>query len=156
MARRRALRAIALFEALKGGVALLAGLGLLSLLHHDLHHLATTLIGHVGLDPGGRYPALLLHYVDVLGDANRRTLVLTIAAYVAVRGAEAWGLWRERSWGEWLGALSGTLYVPFELRHLLHRPGIGGALVLVFNLAIVAFLGWQLWSERRSRAAAAA
>ena len=151
-AKRRALRVIAVFEAVKGGLALCAALGLFSLLHHDLHHLASALISHVGLDPGGRYPTLLLHAVDVLKDANLRSLVAVAAAYVSVRLAEAWGLWHGRSWGEWLGALSGALYLPFELQHLLHRPGVINAAVLLLNAGVVAFLGWQLWRERGSAA----
>ena len=151
--KNRALRAIAAFEALKGLLALGAMLGLLGLLHHDLHQLAVDLIGHIGLDPDGRYPTLLLHYVDLLQDTNLRTLVLAALAYVAVRWAEAWGLWRGRSWGEWLGALSGALYVPFELRHLLHKPGITSAAVLLLNVAVVLFLAWELWRERQASAA---
>ena len=146
--KRRALRVIATFEAFKGLLALAATLGLLGLLQRDLHHLAATLIGHVGLDPGGRYPTLLQHYVDLLYDANLRTLLLGAGLYVVVRLAEAWGLWFGHSWGEWLGALSGALYVPFELRHLLHAPGVAGAGVLALNLALVAFLGWELWREK--------
>jgi uncharacterized membrane protein (DUF2068 family) len=149
----RALRTIALFEAVKGIVALVAGLGLLELLHHDIRHIAETLIGRIGLDPGAHYPAALLNYVDLLKDANLRSLMLVVAAYVAVRLAEAWGLWHDRAWGEWLGALSGALYVPFELRHWLHRPGLFNTLVVLLNVAVVAFLGWQLWRRRGTRTA---
>jgi uncharacterized membrane protein (DUF2068 family) len=42
--------------------------------------------------------------------------------YIVVRMLEAYGLWNERAWGEWLGALSGGLYIPFEIGHLVHRP----------------------------------
>lgn len=143
-AARRALRAIAVFELIKGVAALAAALGLLSLLHHDLHALALALIGRVGLAPGAHYPALLLHEVDLLRDANVRVLLLAVAAYVTVRLAEAYGLWTQRRWGAWLGALSGALYVPFELRHLLHRPALAGAAVLAANLTVVGFLVWRL------------
>ena len=68
-----------------------------------------------------------------------------------MRWAEAWGLWQGHSWGEWLGALSGALYVPFELRHLLHRPTWLNAAVLMLNVAVVAFLAWELWRERRAQ-----
>lgn len=139
-----ALRAIAGFEALKGVVALAAVLGFLSLLHQDLHHIAASLIGHVGLDPGARYPAIILKDIDQLLSANRRTLLLTVAAYVFVRLLEAYGLWNERRWGEWLGALSGALYVPFEIRHLIHSPSIATAAVVVINMAVVGYLAWQL------------
>ncbi len=148
--RRRALRAIAAFETLKGVTALTAGVGLLGLLHHDLHRLAAALIGHIGLDPGSHYPALFLRDVDVLRDANLRSLMLACAGYVLARGLEAYGLWNDRVWGPWLGALSGLLYVPFELRHVVLRPSVFGALVVAINLAIVAFLARQVWRDRRA------
>ncbi len=141
---RSTLRGIALFEALKGFVALLSGLGLISLLHRDLHQLALELIGHFGLDPAQHFPAQLLRYVDVLNGTPLGTLELLLASYVAVRLTEAYGLWRERAWGEWLGALSGGLYIPFELRHLWHEPAFINAGVLLLNLAMVVFLAAQL------------
>jgi uncharacterized membrane protein (DUF2068 family) len=149
IATGRALRAIASFEALKGGVALAAGLGLLSLLHQDLHRIAVSLIGHVGLDPGAHYPAMVLREVDQLRDARLSSLLLAVGAYALVRLTEAYGLWHGRSWGEWLGALSGALYVPFEVRHLMHRPTALAAAVLAVNLAVVGFLAWQLWRQRQ-------
>lgn len=138
------LRAIAGFEALKGVVALAAVLGFLSLLHQDLHRIAASLIGHVGLDPGAHYPAILLKDIDQFLSADRRTLLLTVSAYVIVRFLEAYGLWNERRWGEWLAALSGGLYVPFEVRHLIHSLSIATAAVVVVNMAVVGYLAWQL------------
>lgn len=144
----RALRAIAAFEALKGTLALAASLGFLGLWHHDLHRLAASLIGHVGLSPGDRYPALLLRDIDQLLGADLRALVAAAFAYVTVRFVEAYGLWKQRPWGEWLGALSGALYVPFELRHFLHAPTATTALVIVANVAVVTYLGRRLWRRR--------
>jgi uncharacterized membrane protein (DUF2068 family) len=149
VARTRALRAIAAYEAVKGVVALAASLGFLSLLHRDLHQIAASLIGHVGLNPGAHYPAMVLRDVDQLVGANLRPLMLAACVYVVVRLLEAYGLWNERVWGEWLGAVSGAMYVPFELRHLIHRPTLATAVVIALNLALVGFLGWQLWSRRR-------
>jgi uncharacterized membrane protein (DUF2068 family) len=148
-ASRRALRTIAAFEALKGGLAVGAGLGLLGLLHRDIHPLATSLIGHIGLDPGAHYPALFLHDVDLLRDVNLRTLLAALTAYAVIRCAEAWGLWAGRPWGAWLGALSGALYVPFELRHFWHRPTWLAAAVIGVNVLVVAFLARQLWNQQR-------
>jgi uncharacterized membrane protein (DUF2068 family) len=156
LARRRALRSIALFEALKGAIALAASLGLLSLLDHDLHHLAEALIGYFGLNPGDHYPSVLLHYADIVADANRRSLLLLAAGYILLRFVEAYGLWHERSWGEWLAALAGALYVPFELRHLYYRPNLASVLVLATNVAVVAFLVFQLRRNRQGAAVSSA
>ncbi|MFD1836792.1 DUF2127 domain-containing protein [Paracidovorax cattleyae] len=143
-AGRRALRTIATLEAVKGVVALMAGLGLLGLLHHDLHHAAVSLIGHVGLNPGERYPEMLLSRLDLLAQQDFQWLILAVAAYAALRFAEAWGLWKGRAWGEALGALSGGLYIPFEVWHWLHRPSLAATVVIAFNAAVVGYLAWRL------------
>jgi uncharacterized membrane protein (DUF2068 family) len=148
VARRRALRAIAVFEAIKGVAALAALVGVLDLMHHDVRHLAIELIGRFGLNPDARYPSILLHYADLLPGANVRSLVLLALGYILVRLLEAYGLWNDRAWGEWLGALSGGLYVPFEIGHLMHRPSVINAVVLAGNVFVVGFLALQLWRRR--------
>ncbi len=149
-AAQNALRTIAAFEAFKGMLALIASLGFLSLLHHDLHHLVAALIGHIGLNPGDHYPAMVLGSVDQLLATPHRTLLLLAGAYVLLRWLEAYGLWNTRPWGEWLGALSGALYIPFELRHFVHQPSWLNAAVVLLNLLVVGFLGWRLRQRRRA------
>ncbi|MES2512111.1 MAG: DUF2127 domain-containing protein [Pseudomonadota bacterium] len=147
-ARRRALHAIALFEAIKGVVALAAGLGVLGLLHYDVRRLALALLWRFHLDPEMHYPELLLHYADLLNGINLRTLAPVAIAYIAVRWLEAYGLWKEKAWAEWLAALSGALYIPLEVAHLLHRPGLINAAVLLANIGVVGFMAFQLWRRK--------
>lgn len=150
-AHRRALHAIAFFEAVKGLAALAAGIGLLGLLHHDIHHLAVALLWRFHLDPALPYPAILLHYADLLSAIDLRTLAPIALAYIGVRFAEAWGLWRGKTWAEWLGALSGALYIPLEVAHLVHRTSLINAAVLLANVLIVGFLALQLWHRLRPK-----
>jgi len=145
-----ALKSIAIFEALKGFAALLGLLGLLSLLHHDLHRLALELIGHVGLSPEARYPAVLIGWVDKINATPIHTLVLLGGTYIAVRWLEAWGLWQDKAWGEWLGALSSGLYIPLEVQHLLAHRHWQGALVLLLNIVVVAVLLRRLQLRRKA------
>jgi uncharacterized membrane protein (DUF2068 family) len=150
VAKRRTLRAIAVFEAIKGIAALAASIGVLDLMHRDVRHLAIELIGRFGLSPDARYPSILLHYADLLPDANVRSLVFLAFGYILVRLLEAYGLWNDRAWGEWLGALSGGLYIPFETGHLMHRPSIINAVVLAGNVFVVSFLVFQLWRRGKN------
>lgn len=145
---RGALRVIAVFEATKGVAALASTIGLLALLHHDLHHLALELVGHFGLNPSEHFPALLLACVDQVNGTPLRSVVLLGSAYVMIRAVEAYGLWFDRSWGEWVAALSGALYVPFEIQHLLHHTTVISALVLLFNLGVVGFMLRRLYERR--------
>jgi uncharacterized membrane protein (DUF2068 family) len=149
-ANRRALHGIAMFEAFKGLAVLAGSFGLLSLLHHDVRRLAHELVAHLGMNPEGRYPVVLLHYADILASTDLRLLVTVAIGYAVMRLIEAYGLWKDLAWGEWVGALSGGLYIPFEIRHFFHQPSVIGALVFIANGFIVGFLVFQLHRRRRS------
>jgi len=151
-AARRAIRAIAAVEAAKGLVVLLAASGLLGLVHKDLHELAVRLVEHSHLNPASKYPQIFLDAVSHLQQSNLIWLALGAAGYAALRFVEAWGLYRERAWAEWLAALSGAVYLPLELAKLAHKfSGLGLALLLV-NVAVVAVMVWALLQRRRARA----
>jgi uncharacterized membrane protein (DUF2068 family) len=143
-ATRRALHAIAAFEAVKGLAVLAAMVGALDLMRRDVRHLAMDLIGHFGLDPDARYPSMLLHYAELLPQADVRALVPIAIAYILVRLFEAYGLWNDKAWAEWLAALSGGLYIPFEVGHLAHRLSAISGLVLAANILVVGFMVVQL------------
>lgn len=147
--KNTALHAIALFEAVKGAAALLASVGLLSLAHRDVRHLAYALIGHFHLNPDAHYPHMLLGYADVLGNTDLRQAVFLAWGYSAIRFAEGYGLWKDRAWAEWLAALSGTVYLPFELEHVLQHSTATNTLVLVGNAAVVAYMVVRLWQRRK-------
>ena len=148
VARRRTLHAIAIFEAIKGFAAFAGIVGVIDLMHHDVKHLAIDLIGRFGQNPEGHYASIILHYADLLPNADLRALATLAAFYILLRLSEAYGLWLDRVWGEWLGALSGALYIPFEVNHLMHRLSLISAGVLVGNVVVVAFLAYQLWRRR--------
>ena len=71
-----AIRVVAVIEALKGCIVLIAGLGLLSLVHRDLHRLAAQLIAHAHLNPAAKYPSIFLEAASNLNDT--RLLLLEI------------------------------------------------------------------------------
>ena len=154
--QRRALRAIAVFEGVKGVAAITASLGLLSLAHHDVRQLAFALIGHFHLDPQAHYPKLLLGYADVLENANLRSVVLLAWGYAVIRIAEGYGLWKDRAWAEWLAALAGGVYVPWEISHLIRHPTAINAAVLAGNVGVVACMVFRLWRRRAEGRALAA
>ena len=67
-------------------------------------------------------------------------LAIGAAAYACLRLVEAYGLWYEKAWAEWLAALSGGLYVPIEIFELFVNPGWLGLSVMVVNLLVVALM----------------
>lgn len=142
----RVLRSVALFEAAKGLVVLLAGAGLLTLLHKDVQSLAEKWISHSRLNPASHYPRVFIDLAANLKDSGLWLLAGLAALYATVRFIEAYGLWRGRTWAEWFAALSGGIYIPLELRELILRANVWSVAMLTINVAIVAFM---IFSIRR-------
>jgi uncharacterized membrane protein (DUF2068 family) len=68
-----------------------------------------------------------------------------IAAYAALEGVEAIGLWLGRRWAEYLTFVSTIVFVPFEIYELTESVTALKVLTLIINLAIVVYL---LFSKR--------
>jgi uncharacterized membrane protein (DUF2068 family) len=64
--------------------------------------------------------------------------------YAAIRFAEAWGLWRGRSWAGWLAVVSSAAYLPFEIVEFIKTQGWEVAVILIINLLIVALVASRL------------
>src|SRR5882757_2810953 len=94
-------RSIAVFEAFKGLVVLLAGFGFLSLVHTDLQAAAEELIRHSHLNPARHYPRVFIEAASRTSPARLRFLAGLAFAYSTVRLVEAWGLWNLKAWAEW-------------------------------------------------------
>src|SRR2546426_10052227 len=95
------IRAIALFEAAKGAVVLLAGFGLLGLLNRDVQAMAERFVKFTHLNPASKYPHIFLDAASRVTNAQLWLLAVGAAAYSIVRGFEAYGLWKGRAWAEW-------------------------------------------------------
>ena len=108
------LRTVATFEAAKGLAVMLAGFGVLSLIHHDAQRAAETLVRHLHLNPARHYPSVFIEAARQATDSRLWLLASGAFAYACVRGVEAYGLWRARAWAEWFAILSGGLYLPVE------------------------------------------
>ena len=146
-----ALRSIAIFEAAKGALALAAGCGLLSLRHTDLHAVADAFLLHHGIDPETHYRRLFIESVARATDQHTGQIVALAFAYALIRLVEGYGLWQGKHWAEWFAVISAGLYLPLELHHLARRPTLLTMGVLLFNIAIMGYLGKLLVQQRARR-----
>jgi uncharacterized membrane protein (DUF2068 family) len=141
-------RAVALFEAVKGLVVIVAGFGLLALIHRNVQAIAEEVVRHLHFNPAKRFPRILLDAAAVATDSHLWALALAALAYALVRFVEAVGLWRQRAWAEWFGILSGSIYLPVELYELTVSVTPVKLAILAINLFIVAWLSWVRWQAR--------
>ena len=152
--RLEALRAVASFELPTGVVVLLAGFGVLSLVHRDVWGAADSLLELLHINPGRHYAQVFLQWADNVTDARLLTIAALAAVYSTMRFIEAYGLWRARAWAEWFALISGAVYVPFEMYDLIHKPAIIRAVILLVNLAIVAYMAYLRLFEKSGQAVA--
>jgi uncharacterized membrane protein (DUF2068 family) len=131
---------VAAFEAAKGLLVMATGLGLLSLLHHDVQRAAESVVRHLHLNPARHYPRVFLEAAAELTDTRLWLLASGAFAYAVVRGVEAYGLWRARAWAEWFAILSGAVYLPIEIYELIHHATAPKAVVLLVNVGIVGYV----------------
>jgi uncharacterized membrane protein (DUF2068 family) len=136
----RALRAVASIEFLKGLVVLLAGFGVLSLVHRDAWDVAESFLEWLHISPDTHYAQVFLNLADQVTDAKLWGVAVGALAYSTLRFLEAYGLWRERAWAEWLALISGAIYLPFEIYELARRPDWIRLGIFVVNLAFVLYM----------------
>ena len=134
------LRTIAGYEAAKGAIVLLAGLGLLGLIHRDVQEAGEELVRHFHLSPSARYLRIFLELTAKVTDGWLWTLALGSMLYSLLRFVEAYGLWRGKAWAEWLAAISGAIYVPFEIVELAKKVTALRIASLLVNMVVVVYM----------------
>jgi uncharacterized membrane protein (DUF2068 family) len=137
------LRTIALLEAAKGSLVILAGLVLFLAPHAQRAGVWGELVSHLHLNPAKHHPRVI---TALVGQAATHSRVLAAGAlvYSAGRFAEAVGLWFAQPWAVWVAVCSASVYVPFEVAELLRRPSWLAAAALGVNAAVVAALVYGL------------
>jgi uncharacterized membrane protein (DUF2068 family) len=118
----------------------LTGFGALSLIHHDAQRIAEQLVGHLHLNPAKHYPRIFIDTAANLTDVRLWRLATLAAMYGLIRFVEAYGLWLGRRWAEWFAAVSGGIYIPFEIYELLQRVTWLALGALVANVLIVGLM----------------
>jgi uncharacterized membrane protein (DUF2068 family) len=138
------IRIVAAFEAAKGLLVLVAGSGLLFLVHRDVQGIADRLVSHLHLNPASEYSRIFTRVITDATPGRIHLVAIGAFVYAGFRLLESWGLWWERRWAEWLGVTTGLLYVPFEVAAFVRHPAGEPIAALAVNLVIVLYLARQL------------
>jgi uncharacterized membrane protein (DUF2068 family) len=153
--RHFGLRGVALFEAGKGLLAILAAIWVITLRHKDMKEVAENLLREMHrvlhVNPDWHFLQSTLHSAGGITPSGLRVLALIILSYAVIRFVEAAGLWLEKEWAEWFALLSGAFYTPFLIYELLRHPTGFKWFALALNLLIVVYLAWLLRDSHQRR-----
>lgn len=149
--QRRVLRAVASLEFSKGVFVVIMGICALALVHRDTWLIAETLLSLLHISTDRRGAQIFLDFADSITDARLWVAARIAFAYAALRFMEAYGLWKERTWAEWVAFISGTLLLPLEIRELIRGVTFWRCALLLGNLAIVGYMLYVILENRRER-----
>jgi uncharacterized membrane protein (DUF2068 family) len=146
-AESRLLRLIALFKFFKASILIVTGIGILKLMHNDA---ATTLehwFGVMGLAPGNRFVDHALRDAANIPPNRIKDIGLGSFVYAALFLTEGIGLWMLKHWAEWFTLVITASLVPLEVWEIHRHPTIAKVLVLIINIAVVAYLLYRIRKE---------
>ena len=152
--QRRVLRAVASFEFVKGVFVVLMGFCALALVHKDVWLIAESLLALFHISTDRRSAQVFLDFADNVTDARLWAAARIAFAYAALRFTEAYGLWKERTWAEWVAFVSGTLLLPLEVREILRGATVLRCSLFVGNVAVVVYMLYVILGNRRERRSA--
>jgi uncharacterized membrane protein (DUF2068 family) len=145
----RLIRLIALFKLLKAVLLVVLGMGALHL-HTDVASVAEHWVKVLGLDPDNRYVDGALQKVANLTPDKIRNLGIGSFIYAVLFLTEGIGLWMVKRWAEWFSVIITSSLVPVEVYQIYLRPSPIKILVLILNIAVVAYLVYRIRTERPS------
>lgn len=141
---------IGIYKLFKAVVMLVIGLAVLHLVHHNVAETVARWARRWHLDPSHLIVRSVLRRLAHVNDRGLRWTGFTALAYMVLYTVQGVGLMKDRRWAEWLTVIAGLGLVPFESYEMVRHPSWMLAVVLVGNLAIVAFMYHRL----REKAAA--
>ncbi|PYJ38323.1 MAG: hypothetical protein DME52_05785 [Verrucomicrobia bacterium] len=140
--RHRYLKLIALFKIGKGVLLLLLGVSLLFLNARTrwMDAISDWTADEILLEHSKAVTYLLNKLQAVLAGGTLRATGFLALFYTAVLFTEGIGVYMQQRWAELLMIFATAALIPLEVRHLWHRPGLVGVLILLANCFIVWFL----------------
>ena len=140
---------IALFKLMEAAAVLALAVGALKLLHHDVAKSAEEWITALRIDPHNEHLNWLLSKLSGIDDRRLKEISAGSFAYAALRLVEGTGLLFRQRWAEHLVVIATAMLIPLELHEIIRRATVPHILMLILNLAVVAYLVTRLRRTRK-------
>lgn len=142
--RGRGLWVIAAFKLLKACALVAVGLGALKLLHKDVATVVEHWIFVFQVDPRNHFINLLLTKLSSWDDRRLKELSAGTFIYAGIFLVEGVGLALQKRWAEYFTIITTSSLLPIEIYELARRVSLGRILALAINIAVVAYLVFEL------------
>ncbi|HEX3776940.1 MAG TPA: DUF2127 domain-containing protein [Polyangiaceae bacterium] len=148
---RRGIIAIGVMKLFKALALIVAGIGLLSLLHRDAAETVRHWIEYIRMDPHDRLIDHLLEKIAGVDHRTMRRLGIGTLFYAAVFCTEGMGLLLKQHWAEYLTTGVTASFLPLEIYELVRHPSVAKTFVVLLNIAVVIYLVREIRIERQHK-----
>ncbi len=135
---------IGVFKLVKGLGLLVAGFGLLKLLHRDVAEVTQHWIEVLRVDPDNRFIHRLLLKIFNVTPKQLRELSAGTFIYAGIFLTEGTGLLTRKHWAEYMTLISTGLFIPLEVYEIYHHFTLLKLGVTLVNALIVWYLAARL------------
>lgn len=151
----RGLLLIALFKLAKAAACIAIGFGALHLIHADVGDVVLKTTNFFHLDPDGRTVDFIQEKADLLSGHKLRQFSMLTFGYAALSMIEGIGLYKEKTWAEYLTLILTICALPWDVTELMKHQTPMRAGVVVINLVVLAYLLWFIRMHRQQTARSA-
>ena len=149
--KHRGLMAIAALKFVNGIGLLALGLGALHFLHSDVAKEFAHWMELLRADPHNRYLLWLVQKLSNVDEHRLRQLSVGTFFYSALFLCEGTGLALAKRWAEYLTIITTASLMPLEMYEIYVHLTWPRAVVLVVNIAVVAYLVWELRRTKKRK-----
>lgn len=140
---------IALLKLLKAASLLVVAFGAIHFLHRDMEELVNHWVEVLNVDPDSRYFRHIIERLVSIDDRQLRAISAGSFFYAGLMLTEGVGLLLEKHWAEYLTIIATASFIPLEVYELSRHFHWGKIVLLLVNLAIVAYLVWVVAKKNR-------
>lgn len=140
----RGLMLIAAFKILKALVLLAVALGALRLMHRDLAVEIDHWVNLFRVDPHNHYIHWIVEKLAHVDAKRLKQLSVGTFFYSLIFFTEGIGLWLRKRWAEYMTIVTTASFLPLEVYEIARHADVARVLMLLVNLAIVAYLVFEL------------
>ena len=131
---------IAAFKLIKGALLILIGFGALHFIHRDIADSVQHYADVFRVDPENHHLNNLLVKTSLVTDRQLEEIGLGTFLYAGLFLTEGIGLLLRKRWAEYFTVIVTGSFIPLEIYELIHHPSALKVLVILINLAIIAYL----------------
>jgi uncharacterized membrane protein (DUF2068 family) len=141
------MRLIAVFKLLKAASLIVVAIVSFKLIHGDIADSLARWLTDLGVGPGHHYIDHALQRAQHVSPDKIKDLGIGSLVYAALFLTEGIGLWLLKRWAEWFTIIITSSLVPLEIYELYRHPTALKVLVLIINIAVVAYLIHRIRTE---------